>query len=122
MVFCGVAIKQRSSTQATVALSSGEVGYIILVRAASEGLAVQSLARDLGWSYPGVLHTDSSAVKGVASRSGAGRIRHIECRVLWVQEAVKLGRLRLEKVAGTENPADVLTKPCSAAELAALLQ
>lgn len=69
-----------AATQAMAALSSGVAECISLVRAASEGLGVQALACDLGWKRSVVLHTDSAAAKGVASRSGAGRIRHIEYR------------------------------------------
>lgn len=44
VVLRGVAIKQWSCTQASVALSSGEAEYFRLARAASEGLGVQALA------------------------------------------------------------------------------
>ena len=54
--------------------------------------------------------TDSSAAKSYASRRGAGRIRHVEVKHLWVQQAVAEGRFRLTKVLGTENPADVMTQ------------
>ena len=53
---------------------------------------------------------DSSAAKGIAQRRGLGKLRHIELKLLWVQEAVKLGRIRIGKVAGSCNPADHLTK------------
>lgn len=46
----------------------------------------------------------SASAKGVASRSGADRIRHIERRVLWVQEAFKSGRVSLEEEFGKGNP------------------
>ena len=39
-----------------------------------------------------------------------GRIRHIEVKWLWLQQAVADGRFRKTKVAGTLNPADILTK------------
>eukprot|EP00969_Alexandrium_andersonii_P260382 11511999-Alexandrium_andersonii.AAC.1 len=56
------------------------------------------------------LGTDSSAAKGVASRKGLGKVRHIEACQLWLQEKVQEGRIGLMKVKGTENPADILTK------------
>ena len=55
-------------------------------------------------------YTDSSAAKAMASRRGSGRIRHIEVRHLWLQEEVARGRVRVRKIKGTENPADVGTK------------
>ena len=39
-----------------------------------------------------------------------GKIRHLDCTDLWVQELVRTGRVELLKVPGIDNPADVLTK------------
>lgn len=76
---------------------------------------MQTLAHDLGCRYSVVCRTGSRAASGVVSRSGASQIRHIERRILWVQEA------SLEEVAGAENPADLLTTLRTAADLAAPL-
>ena len=37
-------------------------------------------------------------------------MRHIEVRGLWIQQLVRQGRLSLQKMQGSKNPADVLTK------------
>ena len=37
-------------------------------------------------------------------------MRHLDTQSLWIQEALRARRVTLSKVAGTENPADVLTK------------
>lgn len=74
----GVLVKQWSATEASVALSSGEREHCSLVRAAPVGLGAQALARDRGWKYPAVLHTDSPAARVVASRSVVGRTRYME--------------------------------------------
>ena len=42
-------VKTWSSTQTTIAQSSGEAEYYALVRAAAEGLGMQSIMHDLGW-------------------------------------------------------------------------
>ncbi len=39
-----------------------------------------------------------------------GRLRHIDTHTLWVQQAVRSGRIDLRKIPGTRNPADLLTK------------
>ena len=57
-----------------------------------------------------VVRTDASAAKGIASRRGAGKIRHIEVAQLWVQEKVSNGEIKLIKVSTNENVADALTK------------
>jgi hypothetical protein len=61
---------------------------------------------------PGVveLHTDSSPSKSFASRRGLGQLHHIDIKDLWLQEAVTQGRVRLRKVGGDCNLADLLTK------------
>ena len=109
-------VKTWSSTQTTIAQSSGEAEYYALVRAAAEGLGMQSVMQDLGWKMRVRLHVDSSAAKSIASRVGLGRVRHLEVKFLWLQAVVRDRRLEVRKVQGTENPADVLTKPKSAEE------
>ena len=56
---------------------------------------MQSLLRDLGWEVEVGVWTDSSTAKGVAARRGLGKLRHVELRYLWVQEVVRMGRIRL---------------------------
>ena len=103
-------LKTWAKTQGPVALSSGEAEYYSMVKGAIEGLGMQTLARDLGWSLALRLHVDSSAAKAIASRQGMGKIRHLEVRHLWLQQVVREGRLILRKVAGKLNCADLLTK------------
>ena len=43
-------------------------------------------------------------------RSGAGKLRHINISLLWVQEQEKLKKLVYEKVPGQANLADLFTK------------
>ena len=58
-----------------------------------------------------VLGTDSSAAKSFVPRRGLGRMRHIEVRDLWLkEEEVKKGGVKIEKVRGDENPADLMAK------------
>ena len=112
----GVSLKHWSSTQTVIALSSGEAEFVALVKAVAEGMAAQALAVELGWSLGLVLHVESAAAEAIASRSGIGRVRHLEVKTLWVQAALPDGRLILKKVPGTENPANVLTKSLGLAD------
>ena len=89
LFFEGGLLKTWSSTQASVAQSSGEAEYYALVRACSEALGMQSVMRDLGWEAKIVVHIDSSAAKSVASRTGLGKLRHIEVKFLRAQEFVR---------------------------------
>ena len=106
-------LKSWSSTQSSPALSSCEAEYYALVDGASRALGLQAAAKELGVVVEELVvesATDSSGAKSYASRRGAGRIRHIEVKWLWLQQAVAEGRFRMVKVLGTNNPADVLTK------------
>ena len=106
-------LKSWSSTQSSPALSVCEAEYYALVDGATRVLGVQAAARELGIEAEDVvleMHTDSSSAKSLASRRGLGRVRHIEVRWLWLQQAVAEGRFRLRKVLGVVNPADVCTK------------
>ena len=58
------------------------------------------MAEDLGWRVEVRLWTDSSAAKVVANRRGLGKLRHVELKWLWVQDAVKEGRVQLKTVKG----------------------
>ena len=106
-------IKAWSSTQSVIALSSGEAEYYGLVKGASIGIGVQSMLSDFAVAAPIVVHTDSSAAKGIGSRRGLGKLRHVELAQLWVQDLVARGKIRIVKIAGTDNVADALTKHSS---------
>lgn len=56
------------------------------------------------------LDGDSSGAKGMCLRRGAGKTRHLEVRHLWIQDRVAKGELRIRKVDGAINRADLGTK------------
>jgi len=109
-------IKSWSTTQSQVALSSGEAEYYGVVKAVGTGLGYQSLLKDLGVDLPLRAWTDSTATIGICSRSGLGRLRHIDTQCLWLQGKVRSGAVELRKVKGTENPADLFTKHLTSAQ------
>ena len=47
---------------------------------------------------------------GMCSRTGVGKTRHIRVRWLWIQDATRDKVVRLRKVKGTDNEADMGTK------------
>ena len=61
--------------------------------------------------------TDSSAAKSFASRRGLGRMRHVEVRWLRLQAEVASGRVKVLKLPGEVNPADVGTKYLTARDM-----
>ena len=117
----GHLIKSWASTQTVVALSSGEAEYYGVTKGACEAIGLKGIAADMGLDLSIVLNTDSSAAKGIATRKGLGKVKHLETRTLWVQEKVDQGIIRVKKVDGAHNVADMLTKYLSAAKLQLLL-
>jgi hypothetical protein len=109
----GHTLKTWSTTQASVALSSGEAEYYGLVKGSCQLLGLISLLHDFGVVVTGRIHTDSSAAKGIASRTGLGKTRHIAVHLLWLQERLRNKEFTLFKCKGTENPADLMTKHLS---------
>ena len=73
-------------------------------------MGARSVPRYLGHSVRVCVMTDSSAAKGMASRKGLGKVRHVEVNQLWVQQNVGSGEIELRKVEGVKNLADALTK------------
>ena len=103
-------IKTWSSTQASIALSSGEAEFYGVVKASGISLGYQALLADVGIQIPIRVWTDSSATIGICGRQGLGRLRHIDTQCLWIQQRVRDGTIQLYKVRGDENPADLFTK------------
>jgi len=97
-------------------LSSGEAEFHGLVKAAAVSLGQQALLRDLGVDVKIRLWTDSSAAIGITSRQGLGKLRHVDTKTLWLQQAARTGRVQVRKVAGVANPADLFTKHALARE------
>ncbi|CAK0853831.1 unnamed protein product [Prorocentrum cordatum] len=127
---CGVSqlgdhmIRVFSATQGSEALSSGEAEWYSLVRTASCGVGLVSLARDMGYELELCLAgdaTDATAASGIAHRRGAGRVRHIETKTLWLQRHVTERRVILSKTLGKVNVADLGTKHLAQKELDEML-
>ena len=69
------------------------------------------MAQDIGMSLIGVVRSDSISAIGTVKRDGlGGRCRHIKVQYLWIQSKIKDGDLKLQKVSGTNNVADAMTK------------
>ncbi len=104
-------LKHSSTVQQVIGLSSAESEYYALTKGACTGLGVQSHMQDWGSRLPLSLHTDYSSPRSFAMRRGVGKsTRHIETRLLWLQERVARKHLSVQKVHTDVNLADVLTK------------
>ena len=90
-------IRSSSTTQGVIALSSGESEFYSMVKGCSAGLGANYLLKDAGCqtTAPLELTVDATAGIGIASRKGAGRIRHIATPTLWLQRLVNDGSVVL---------------------------
>ena len=99
-----------AKTQASIAQSSAESELFGAVRGGVEALGAQTLLSDLGVTCDIRLLLDASAALGILQRRGVGKVRHLDVGALWLQEREAQKRIRLEKVHGEKNPADLGTK------------
>ena len=103
-----------SSTQSIVALSSAEAELNAIVKSVAEILGVMNLMKECAREVKGRVLTDSTAAKGILHRQGAGKVKHLECRQLWVQEVISRKEVSCVKTPRELNPADALTHHWSA--------
>jgi hypothetical protein len=109
-----------AGSQGAYALSSAEAEFYAMIEGATRAKGLLTLARECGFkglAQQFCLSTDSSAAKSFVSRRGLGRMRHIEIRDLWLQKEVRDSKIRILKVPGEENPADLMTKILSKSDI-----
>ena len=103
-------LKTWAATQTVVALSSGEAEYYGVVKGMCEALGIMGIAKDMGLDLSITLSTDSSAAKGIETRKGLGKVKHLETTTLWAQDKIDEGTIVVEKIGGDRNVADILTQ------------
>ena len=67
-----------------------------------EGTKLQFL-REIGFVLDLNLYTDSNAGKGMATRKGVGKVRHLDVQDLWVQRRIRNGDFSLHKIDGEKK-------------------
>ena len=134
-ICCGTALLYSSSrTQRVVALSSAEAEVYSASSSACDGILIGKLVAFCTGRNVVIHHLmDSAAARGILARQGVGRIRHLSCRILWLQQLVKqrskvvpftdtpeLFHL-VSGVSGSNNIADLGTKRLGKTRLAELM-
>ena len=102
-------LKTWSATQASLALSSGEAKFYGVFIGVGIGLGQAALFNNIGIKLPLRVWTDSSAAVGLCGRQSLGKLRHVACQTLVVQQRVLRGDFELHKVKGEVIPADLFT-------------
>ena len=122
MFLDGQVIYTFSRNQKSVALSSGEAEYYAGASAASDSILLKEAIQFLtGRRCQVNLYLDSSAARGIITRQGVGRVKHLQIRTLFLQELHKQGTLSVHPVGTKENTADIGTKPLSGKRIKLLL-
>ena len=92
-----------------MALSSGEAELNAAVKLTGECLGIRNMMADIGLDVGVDVYTDSSAAKGILTRRGCGKIKHLEAKQIWVQEKVLAGKVQCHKIHRNSNPSDLMT-------------
>ena len=103
------AVKHTSNLQGATGLNVSECEYYAFTHGAAHGLGLKAHTTDLGFEMALQIFSDRSAAKAFASRRGSGRQRYVQTRYWWLQERVAAAQVSVQKVKGTQNPADILT-------------
>ena len=91
-------IKSWYKQQKVIALSSAEAETYAVVGASCEALGVQACASDLGMDLLGEIFADASAALGMTTRTELGKVRHLRCQALWLQEVREEKRFQFSKI------------------------
>ena len=116
-------IDSSCAKQSVIALSSGEAEFYALVRGAAAGLLTVQIWERVGFKGTKLtMKTDSSAAKGIATRKGSGKVKHLSMKELWIQDCVQKNQLRVQKEPTKTNWADLGTKALSGSRVSELVK
>jgi len=105
-------------TQTVWALSSGKAEYLANVEAASAAIGLRAVCPDLGIEIKLIiLGSNSSAAGGILGRIELCKIRHWDTSLPRVQHYVQQRLIRLKKLYGKFNPADLGAKELNSVDM-----
>jgi hypothetical protein len=96
-----------------------EVEYVAVTETSKELIWLQGLLTELGFEQEmNVLHSDSQSAIHLAKNSAFhSRTKHIDLRYHFIQSLIEGKVLKLVKIARSNNPVDMLTKPVTTEKL-----
>ena len=103
-------VKAWSKTMGVLALRSGESELAAVVRAATEGMGLQSILNDFDLCGHVAIKSDATAAIRMVHRLGLGKVRYLAVGDRWIQHHVRSGKIRVSKMSGLENPSDAQRK------------
>ena len=93
-----------------MALSTAESDKISITKGAAHALEVRSAMVEHGMTFNVVCETDASAGRAMATRRDVGHVRHLDARLLWLQQLCAEGVVQVRARPGEHNEADLGTK------------
>lgn len=112
------AVSWSSKKQTFVALSSTEAEYVAASITGQEVVWMRSLLQELHFKVneASPLNMDNqSAIAAIENPEHHGRMKQVDVRYHWIRDGARFKRLRTTYLPTEEMPADMLTKPLSAA-------
>ena len=120
--FGGCLLYSASRTQRLVSSSSAEAEVYACSSGAADSLLLAKLLSWLSGRETKIhLYTDSSGARGILQKHGVGRLRHLSCRILWLQNLIGVAAIKLSAVSGSTSPADLSTNCLAANRLRSLM-
>ena len=106
----GSLLLSKALKQKVKSLSSCEAEFYAASACAIELLGLKEFLQELGFRVVASLYMDSDSARSILKRRGPGGLKHIELRVLAIQDWVKDERIQIRRASSEENVADLFTK------------
>jgi hypothetical protein len=112
--FSGGPISWSAKKQICIALSTTEAEYVAMTRAFQEGIRLRNNFCQLSIDIPASVSIQSNNEGAIALASNGishNCTKHIDIRFHFIRSHVDSEDFLLSHIPGTENPADIFTKP-----------
>ena len=101
--------------QGAVSLSSCEAELISCVSTSAEAIYLRHITRTLSSAPCDILcRLDSSSARSLLQKRGVSKIRHLDCKLLWLQRAAQERQLSFGAISTYLNTSDIGTKALTA--------
>ena len=110
IMMLGNPVMTYARQQTIVSTSSCEAETNGLASGLAEALGMRSLRLELKQNYSICIRSDSIAARALTMRSGLGRCKHLDIKLLWIQEVATRPYVKIKPVTSQDNLADLGTK------------
>ena len=113
--YSGYTVCHFTRTQEAISLSTTEAELRASCKGVMEALGIREMINFLFGTDCELHHfTDASGAFGAIKRRGAGSMKHLTIRELWIQDTMREPFTKCSKIPRSENPADMM---CSISDL-----